>query len=451
MDNLSGLYAPASQPIALLRQHWLSNIMHQAMSPSHDSLIRLARALPQGNARFLDDRGVPFTIMPHLNGEMGTKVTYAISDVKIGAPNFEIDAKRETLGTPVQFGHGTVEIFYLDDAGMTVGTGAAVQQDNLRRIDAAQRMNAEWHRQLLDEIIRIPFYGRRGTGGGFQCFPEPEIGSGVLGKAGSTVEQPEAVKAFWRGENVLRGPEDRNIIYAGGTHDDENDLNGSAYLTAKDISNAGAAISTRTSARNEFAMPRIRPPQGMEGIKTFGNCQIDYLLFIGPEAAQNLKLDDTGDGFTYGGFHKQVAASGQPSASMFFSNWMGNVNNIGIIVEPTKWPVHKTTSDQNVQYGVISGADTVRVAAGVQPWEDLSKQARDHGFQPMSAGMNKFGAMWQTKTSTPNEGMSQKFFCHAFLGTKQNILVHPKTREEMHHGWFAIAYNVNSVRTDGEF
>lgn len=439
----SGLYGPNVGRTELDREAWAAGIMKQAFMPNADNLIRLARPLMAGQAGFDGDTGLPITIMPRFSPQMGTKLTFAVRDVRIAQANYNSQARRETLGTQFQWGSGTIEIFYCDDGAVHVGSGD-MQHDNLSRKDAAQALLQEWHHNFIDEILRIPLYGRRGIGGGFYAFPETETG------AGSSAVQPSDVQEFWRGENVLPGYADGTQIFAGDANDSEDDLSGAVYIRAKDISRLQRFLGTISTARNEFPFPKINLNSQMAQSVGVSGQKIDYILMMGGEQAETLK-EDTGAGFTFMQFHQQLAASSMPKAAIFWSNMEGNIGNIGIVVESRKWPVHNNDSGtgEPVSRAVVMGADCVRMAYGANKWETIGAANR----MQVSIGRNLsvLGKMWEAIKSPVNEGAAEKYYCRCYLGTKRNRLHHPKTNELLDYSWAALVSNVKSVRPDSEF
>ena len=451
----AGLFTTAASLPELERQSWAAGIMRQAIMPQRDSMVRFARPLARSNGNFTGGMGVPIHIMPGMNGDNGTQFTYAVEGIRISEPNFNVQARRETMGSSVAFGSGQINIHYIDDMGVNVGTGIK-QHDGLSRRDLAYRNLQDWHTSLMDEILRIPMAGRRGTGGGWYAFPETE--SGTIPNDPTDAQlmagQPMAVKQMFRGKNALKAAKDGTVLRVGGG-DSSDDISAADFLKAIDISRAEAAINTTSAARHEFPFPkidtalaRLAPAMGD------GGSPVDYLMFASGEALQKMKTDDNKTNtFSFMDWHRQLAASNKPMSAVFWSNLMTNIGGIGIIKEPRKWPVWPSSSDAAItlQRSVIVGADCVRFAFGTEPWEDLTTKLGRGGMVSMGRDLVALGQMWKPFTSNDNGGLMQNYFCAAHLGAKQNWLKHPQTGEEHHHGWFAIEHSVESVRVDEQF
>ena len=452
-EYAAGMYAPQIAHAELERQAWVAGLMTQAVMPSAHSLVRFARAMPRGNTNFKGDKGVPITILPGMGAEEGTKITYAIRGVLINTPNFDVKARRETMGNPVQFGKGQMEVFYIDDQGMNVGTGIT-QHDGLSVRDAAYAALQEWHTSLMDEMLRIPLAGRRGVGGGWFAFPETEgpenTDANLTADQRLQMVQPEAVQNMFRGLNVLKAPKEGSGLWVGGGSDDSA-IAASDFLQALDISQAEAAINTVTAARHEFPFPKIDTiPAGI--VKPLGGSgsPIDYIMFASGEAVQQMKTEDNDHSFSFLGFHRELASSGMAASAVFWSNLTFNIGGIGIVKEPRKWPVFNVGA-LKVQRSVIVGADCVRFAFGTAPWEDLSPKLGRGGMVSMGEDLVHLGQMWKTFNFNDNGGLQQNYFCAGYMGAKQNWLQHPATGEEQHHGWFHLTHSVKSVRADLEF
>ena len=438
----AGFYNANAGLAALDHEVWAARVMTQSMKPTSDNLVRLADNLPMGSAAFEGDRGVPFTIMPAFGAKEGTKITFAISDVRIARPNYNQNARRANMGTGLALGKGTLEIFYVDDGSTRIGTGN-MQQDGISRKDIALEETARWGGHFIDELLRIPLYGRRGIGGGYHAFYDTETGNG------DDAVQPEDVLHQWRGENTLPPYRNGTIHIAGENNTDENGLSGTDFLRAVDISRLTAAIETVSPARNEFPFKKVSVPSSMKASTFGGMPDLDYILFISGEHLETLKKDTGAGGFNFMNFHSQLAASNNPMAAVFWSNLAGNVGRTGIVCETRKWGVHTNASGHAVSYAVLAGADCVRFGYGTAGWEGIGAANR----MPMKLGptLQKFGRMWECVKSAANEGFDEVFALRGYIGTKRNRLMHPKTSELLNHSWAAIAANVQTVRADGEY
>lgn len=438
-----GLFTEGSVQSPLFRQAWDSHIIKQGIYPSANSMVRFARikGMQHSTEDFMSGSGHPICVLPGMGSKHGTKITIAIEDIRIAAANYDESARREPLGTTIRYGYGTVEIFYVDDAGIIPGSGN-MQHDDLSRVKTAQNQIAQWHYSHVDECLRIPIIGRRGIGGNFFAFPYPEKEN-----AQRKWEQPDEVKKFWRGENRLQEPSHQ---FFPNNRDGESSIVAGDRITARAIHGFSLYLSTMSAARQEFPVRDLNlAKQVARDIGGAGGGQAKRIMLISTEMANDLTKDNSQtDAYSYMNFHKELAGSNTPFSSIFWSNMLGSVGDT-VLVREHKWTAHYNANGVLVQRAVVLGADAILMAFGTSPWEQISGVPKNvtvkHGKM-----LGALGRTWRMISSPINQGQSQKYYSSTYMGTKVNRLVHPTNEDEQDLSRAVMTVACESVRPDSE-